>query len=96
MEILIALLMAATAVGAVLIPFLARNRAARAAPDAGLVLEEDDVIEAEIARYREALRAGTVCVHCTFANPAKSRFCADCGRRLAEPEAGEAAAAGVV
>ena len=37
------------------------------------------------ARYREALRAGTVCEHCTFANPPGSRFCADCGRRLEEP-----------
>jgi len=94
MEILIAVLMAATAVAAVLLPFLARDRAARAAPDAAVALD-DDALEAEVARYREALRAGTVCVRCTFANPPGSRFCADCGRPLAEPEADEAAAAGI-
>jgi hypothetical protein len=84
MEILIALLMATTAVAAVLLPFVDRARAARATGDAAAV-PDDELIEAEIARYREALRAGTVCEHCTFANPPGSRFCADCGRRLEEP-----------
>ncbi len=93
MEILIAVLMATAAMAAVLVPFLARDRAARAAPDAAAALD-DRAIEAEIARYREALRAGTVCVRCTFANPPGSRFCADCGRLLAEPGAAEAGAVG--
>lgn len=39
-------------------------------------------IEADVGRYREALRAGTVCTRCREANPPGSRFCADCGRPL--------------
>jgi len=93
MEILIAVLMAVTAMAAILLPFLARERTARAAPDAAIALD-DRRIEAEITRYREALRAGTVCVRCTFANPPGSRFCADCGRRLAEAGTAGAGAVG--
>jgi hypothetical protein len=37
----------------------------------------------EVDRYREALRAGTLCGHCGQANAAGSRFCAECGRPLA-------------
>lgn len=39
-------------------------------------------LEAEVARYREALAAGTVCARCRAANPADSRYCAECGRAL--------------
>nr|PZN90820.1 MAG: hypothetical protein DIU52_06280 [bacterium] len=91
MEVLIAVLMAAVAVAAVLPPFVARGRAARAASGAGGA-RDDGLLEAEIARYREALRAGTVCEHCTFANPPGSRYCADCGRRLPAPGTAGAAA----
>jgi ribosomal protein L40E len=42
----------------------------------------DDALEAEVARYREALRAGTICRKCGEANPPGSRFCADCGADL--------------
>jgi hypothetical protein len=46
-------------------------------------------IEAEVMRYREALRSGTICTRCSQANPPGSRFCGDCGRALqnAQPEA---------
>jgi hypothetical protein len=85
MEILIAVLMAAAAVGAVLAPFVAQGRAA----PAGAATFDADALETAVARYREALRAGTVCVRCVFANPPGSRFCADCGRPLFEPGAGD-------
>ena len=38
--------------------------------------------EADLQRYRDALRAGTVCGHCREPNPAGSRFCGQCGRPL--------------
>jgi hypothetical protein len=86
MEILIAVLLAAAAVAAVLAPFIAEGRAA----PVGAAAFDADAMEAAVARYREALRAGTVCVRCVFANPPGSRFCADCGRPLFEPGAEEA------
>ena len=39
-------------------------------------------LEREILQYRDALRAGTVCPRCTTANPADSRFCAQCGKPI--------------
>lgn len=39
-------------------------------------------LDADVARYREALRAGTVCPRCREANRPGSRFCSDCGRAL--------------
>jgi hypothetical protein len=55
-----------------------------------------EIIEAEVLRYREAMRAGTLCTRCAQANPAGSQFCMECGRKLvnaprhavAEPVAG--------
>jgi hypothetical protein len=44
-------------------------------------LERDD-LEAEIARFRAALREGTACAACGEANPAGSRFCGSCGHAL--------------
>ena len=43
-------------------------------------------LDADVERYRQALAAGTVCARCRFANPAGSRFCAECGRALARVE----------
>lgn len=43
---------------------------------------ERDDLEAEIARFRAALREGTACGECGEANPAGSRFCGGCGRSL--------------
>ena len=50
-----------------------------------------DDLEQEIAAYRAALRAGTLCDRCGSANLEVALFCATCGRQL-ESERGEAAA----
>jgi hypothetical protein len=59
-------------------------------PDAAAVTETAaapaDPVEREVARYREALRAGTICRKCGEANAPGSRFCADCGSELAADE----------
>jgi hypothetical protein len=47
-------------------------------------------IENEVLRFREALRAGTVCTRCSQANPPGSRFCGDCGRPLRNVQPGSA------
>ncbi|HSJ31761.1 MAG TPA: zinc ribbon domain-containing protein [Longimicrobiales bacterium] len=49
----------------------------------------EDPIEAEVMRYREAVRAGTVCRKCGQANPADSLYCFDCGARLPLADAKE-------
>ncbi len=38
--------------------------------------------EEAVLRYREALRAGTVCPACMQANPPGSAYCMECGERL--------------
>lgn len=43
---------------------------------------DDDALDAEVARYREAIRAGSLCDRCRQANPRGSCFCAECGARL--------------
>ena len=51
-------------------------------------------VDAEVLRYREALRSGTICTKCRQANPPGSRYCGDCGRELQntppEPAAAQA------
>lgn len=86
MEIAVVLVLTAAAIAAVIWPLLRSDAGAPdpgdvpgAAPAEGLTMVE---IEREVARYREALRARTVCPHCAQANPPGSRFCSDCGRRL--------------
>ncbi len=59
---------------------------------AGAALPDREALEAEIARYRAALQAGTVCPDCRRVNEPGSRFCATCGFSLA---AAPAATAGV-
>ena len=49
-----------------------------------------DDLEQEIAAYRAALRAGTLCDHCGSANAEVALFCAACGRPL-ESERGKEA-----
>lgn len=48
-------------------------------------------VEREVMRYREAVRAGTVCGRCRAANRAGSRFCSECGQQLS-PATGRAGA----
>lgn len=73
MDLLIPALLAAIALTVVLLPVL---RGRRVPPLDGAA------VDAEIGRYRESLRSGTVCEHCAEANPPGSRFCARCGRAL--------------
>lgn len=54
--------------------------AATDAKSAGAIGSPD--VEREILAYRDALRAGTVCARCAAANPAASRFCAQCGKAI--------------
>lgn len=50
-----------------------------------------DDLEREIAAYRAALRAGTLCDHCGSANVQEALFCATCGKRLESERREEAA-----
>ncbi|HLU25785.1 MAG TPA: zinc ribbon domain-containing protein [Longimicrobiales bacterium] len=67
------------------------DRAAAAAETAGVASATaegedalpEDPIEREILRYRAAVRAGTVCRRCRQANPEGSRYCSECGTRIA-------------
>ncbi len=43
-----------------------------------------ETLEQDLARYRAAVAAGTVCPRCRAANAEGSRFCAECGRDLTE------------
>lgn len=82
MELIVLVLIAAGACVAVGLP-LFRGKA-EAPRGAGIApsLSDDAALDREVARYREALRAGTVCASCRFANPPESHFCAACGKRL--------------
>jgi ribosomal protein L40E len=64
-----------------------QSRQEAASPD--VALEGDDALERDVARYRAALRAGTICRKCGEANPPGSRFCADCGSDLPVDDAQE-------
>jgi ribosomal protein L40E len=56
---------------------------------AGARVSGDDALEAEVRRYRDAVRAGTVCRKCGQANPGNSAFCFECGARLPLADAKE-------
>ena len=64
-------------------------------PDAGAAAHaagaggSDRDVEAEVLRYRAAVRAGTVCRKCGQANPAASVYCYECGERLPLADAKE-------
>lgn len=73
MEVVVILILGLLAATAVAYPLIS-DRAGRGPDDA--------VLDAHIARYREALRAGTVCENCSVANPPGSRYCSECGRQL--------------
>lgn len=76
MQIVIVLVIAAVAVGVVLFPLLRKNEMHAG----GRVSEE--VLNEETRQYRNALKADTLCERCLYANPPKSRYCADCGTTL--------------
>lgn len=44
--------------------------------------DDDAALDADVARYRDAVAAGTVCARCRAANPEGARFCTECGRPL--------------
>ena len=50
----------------------------------------DPGTEEEILRYREALRARTICPACSTANPPGSKFCKECGEALTAAGGSEA------
>lgn len=75
-QVLLVTAVALAVVAFVVWPMLERTRTPGAAVDI-------DRIERRILEYREALRRGTVCERCLYANPNASRFCAQCGARLA-------------
>ena len=82
MEYVVAFVIAAAAVAAVVYPLL-RGEGAGVPLDAEEAQDSPPVdVEAEVSRYRAALRGGTLCARCGRANPQDSRFCAECGRRL--------------
>jgi ribosomal protein L40E len=81
MEIVVILAIVIAAVAAVMLPLVKRSAGERL--DRPPETPPDDAsLEAEIAAYRTALRAGTLCRRCGAANPEASRYCAECGRRL--------------
>ncbi|HEX7050562.1 MAG TPA: zinc ribbon domain-containing protein [Longimicrobiales bacterium] len=79
MESVIIALLVVAAAAAVSWPLAEQRRGRWARPPSPLA---EAALDEAVGRYRVALRAGTVCSRCRFANPSGSRFCADCGRRL--------------
>jgi ribosomal protein L40E len=104
MEMLIIGLIALASFAAVLVPLMRRrsgvgdehefagdppaNTAPRAEPASGDA-SVSAALEAEILRYRAAVRAGSVCRKCGQANPAGSAYCYECGSRLPLADAKE-------
>ncbi len=80
------LLIATAGVAAVIVPLARGGNASRRAVAAGPILLDDAAIDAEVERYRAALRSGTLCRSCRYANPGGSNFCADCGRPLGDED----------
>ena len=82
MEYLIAILVAAAALAVVAVPLLRRT-------PLPVDAMRDATVEEDIARYRAALRADTVCARCGQANPGDARYCYECGRTLPRMDAEE-------
>lgn len=101
MEMLAIALIVLVAFAAVLVPLLRRrgdgsSAPEHASPDAAAAdtpasgeSAGDETIEQEVLRYREAVRADTVCGKCGQANPPDSAYCFECGARLPRADAKE-------
>ncbi|HUH11954.1 MAG TPA: hypothetical protein VMK65_02545 [Longimicrobiales bacterium] len=76
METLVIVVLALVAVAVVAWPVLRPPARDAGAEDPAAA---EAALDAEVARYREAVRGGTVCPRCLAANPAGSQFCAECG-----------------
>ena len=77
-QILIALGIALVVVAFIVWPMLERRHGTGAPQRVDL-----DHVERRILEYRAALRRRTLCERCLYANPPASRFCGQCGARLA-------------
>ena len=75
MEIAAGVLVAVFALALISIPLFTR----RPHP---VGFKNDNEIRAEVDRYRAALKSKTLCERCLTPNPAKSNYCAECGRGL--------------
>ena len=75
METLIVVTVVVIALAVVVAPLLSARKQAVAYTPADL--------DADVARYRAATQAGTVCPRCAEASPPDSRYCMRCGRRMA-------------
>lgn len=76
MEIAVVVAIAVIAVGIVVMPLLRKPAVSQVA---GL---SDEALNEQVKSYRAALTNKTLCERCLTANPAGSRFCAECGRSL--------------
>ncbi len=75
-DYLIVFVLTAIALGAIAFPILVgRHRYGDSAE-----------LEADVKRYRQALRHGSVCVRCRQANAPESEFCGECGQALGSSE----------
>jgi hypothetical protein len=87
-EIIVVIIVGIAAIAIVFYPLLRPDAPAQdvdmepLADVAAGAIAPEDALESDIARYREAVRAGTVCSRCQQANPPGSRFCYECGRGL--------------
>jgi hypothetical protein len=76
-DYLIVFVLTAIALGAIAFPILVgRHRYADPAE-----------LEADVERYRRALRHDSLCARCRQANPPESEFCGECGHPLGGSEA---------
>ena len=75
MEIAVVIVIAVVALGVVAYPLVTRS-------DGSWPAFSEDALNEQVARYRDAIRRGTLCDRCLNGNPPGSQFCSDCGRRL--------------
>lgn len=71
-EYLLVLVLALIAIGAVAFPLLVGQKR----------YSDSAELDADVQRYREALRGGTLCGKCQKANDPDSAFCMECGSAL--------------